>query len=198
MRKLSFLVALMAVAALIGLRVRQTHALNDTASPIKFNSDGTLVRPEGYRRWVYVSSGFGMSYNPDPSGSGAPMFTNVFVNPASYDYYLSNGKWPDKTMFVLEMYGSTSHGSINKNGSYQNMFHGLDVEVKDEARFADKWAYFGFDGDDQSSRASTPSKNACWKCHDQNAAVEHTFVQFYPELLKVAKSKGTIKPGVLN
>jgi hypothetical protein len=197
-RKVSLFLGLMAAIGVIGLLVSHTHAAIDTTSVAKFNSDGTLARPEGYRRWIYLSSGFGMSYKPDPGDSGAPMFTNVFVNPASYDYFLANGKWPDKTMFVLEMYGSASHGSINKSGSYQEMFHGLDVEVKDEARFADKWAYFGFDGDEKSSRAMAPSKNECWKCHEQHAAVEHSFVQFYPELLKIAKSKGTIKPGVLN
>ena len=73
---------------------------------------------------------------------------------------------------------------------------GLDVEIKDESRFPDKWAYFGFSNSAKTASATTPSKNACWKCHDQNAAVEHSFVQFYPELLKVAREKGTIKPGL--
>jgi hypothetical protein len=99
-------------------------------------------------------------------------------------------------MFVLEIYSSTSNGSINKHGSFQSAFQGLDVEVKDESRFADKWAYFGFEGDEKTANAATPSKNACWNCHEQNAAVEHSFVQFYPELLKIARAKGTIKPGV--
>src|SRR5258708_6675998 len=84
----------------------------------------------------------------------------------------------------------------NKHGSYQTDFEGLDVEVKDEARFADKWAYFNFDGTGNTASAMTPSMNDCWKCHDQNAAVEHSFVQFYPELLEIARAKGTIKPGV--
>jgi hypothetical protein len=73
---------------------------------------------------------------------------------------------------------------------------GLDVEVKDEKRFADKWAYFGFNSGEKIASASTPGQNGCWQCHEQNAAVEHSFVQFYPELLKVAKEKGTIKPTV--
>jgi hypothetical protein len=47
-------------------------------------------------------------------------------------------------MFVLEIYGSSSTGSINQHGSFQKSFQGLNVEVKDEARFPDKWAYFGF------------------------------------------------------
>src|SRR5712692_10099249 len=164
------------------------------ASP-QFTADGKLVRPEGYRRWVYVSSGYGMSYSQKADDS-MQMFTNVFVNPSSYDYYLAHGTWPDKTVFVLELYGSTSQGSINKHGSYQKEFMGLDVEVKDEKRFPEKWAYFGFDGGEKAASASTPGKNDCWKCHDANAAVEHSFVQFYPELLKVAREKGTIKPTV--
>ena len=73
---------------------------------------------------------------------------------------------------------------------------GLDVEVKDEGRFADKWAYFNFNGAEKAASALTPSRNDCWKCHEQNAAVEHSFVQFYPELLRIARAKGTIKPGV--
>ena len=135
-----------------------------------------------------------MSYSQQPNGM--QMFTNVFVNPASYDYFVANGKWPDKTVFVLEEYGSTSQGSINKHGNYQTDFMGLDVEVKDEARFPDKWAYFAFQGEAKSAAAIPPSKNDCWKCHDQNAAVEHSFVQFYPELLKIARAKNTIKPTV--
>jgi len=179
------------------IHARPTRAAVPAApSTAQFTPDGKLVRPEGYRRWVYVSSGFGMSYNPDAGGNGAPAFTNVFVAPASYDYFLANGTWPDKTMFVLEIYGSTSRGSINQKGSYQESLVGLDVEVKDVSRFPDKWAYFDFNDSAKTANATTPSKNACWKCHDQNAAVEHSFVQFYPELLKVAREKGTIKPTV--
>ena len=160
------------------------------APSAQFTQDGKLVRPENYRRWVYLSSGFGMSYS---QGAGAPDFTNVFVAPAAYDYFVANGTWPDKTVFVLEIYGSTSRGSINKHGNFQSDFHGLDVEVKDQSRFPDKWAYFNFDGASKTASAMTPGKNDCWRCHDQNAAVEHSFVQFYPELLAIARAKGTIK-----
>jgi len=160
----------------------------------QFTSTGKLVRPVGYRKWVFVSSGYGMSYSQSPNG--VQMFTNVFVTPAAYDSFVANGKWPDKTIFVLEEYASTSRGSINKHGSYQTEFAGLDVEVKDESRFADKWAYFNFDSAAKEAGAIAPGKNDCWKCHEQNAAVEHSFIQFYPELLKIARTKNAIKPGV--
>jgi hypothetical protein len=36
-----------------------------------------------------------------------------------------------------------------------------------------------------------PKGNPCWSCHEEHAAVEHTFVQFYPTLKPVAKKFGT-------
>ncbi len=163
----------------------------EMAGAPQYSADGKLVRPTGYRKWAYLSSGYGMSYSQ--TASDHLMFTNVFVTPSSYDYFMEHGTWPDKTMFVLEIFGSASKGSINKHGNYQSDFMGLDVEVKDEKKFADKWAYFNFNGDEVSVASIAPSKNDCWNCHDQNAAVEHSFVQFYPELLKTAKTKQTIK-----
>ena len=197
MKKLFGSCACAALLALLGIFLTDEHRTvkaADAAGAPQFSADGKLVRPVGYRKWAYLSSGYGMSYSQ--GASDHLMFTNVFVTPSSYDYFVQHGTWPDKTMFVLEIYGSASKGSINQHGNYQSEFMGLDVEVKDEKRFPDKWAYFGFDGTEGSSEASKPSKNDCWNCHDKNAAVEHSFVQFYPELLKIARDKGTIKPTV--
>jgi hypothetical protein len=195
MRRILALVVTGMVMAALAIRMSRSQASEGGTPAPQFTADGKLVRPEGYRRWVYVSSGLGMSYSQQASDS-MQMFTNVFVNPSSYDYFLAHGTWPDKTIFVLELYGSASQGSINKHGNYQKDFMGLDVEVLNKKRFADKWAYYGFDANETAASANTPGQNVCWQCHDQNAAVEHSFVQFYPELLKVAKAKGTIKPTV--
>src|SRR5215468_6679282 len=92
---------LLATAAVIWAPHR-TAAETGPANTAQFDQDGKLVRPEGYRRWVYLSSGFGMSYSAGANGN--PQFTNVFVNPAAYDYFLAKGKWPDKAIFVLEEY----------------------------------------------------------------------------------------------
>jgi len=194
---LALLFAGLSVLAIEGKpRIAAARSPHLAAAP-DFTSDGKLVRPPDYSKWVFLSSGYGMSYSQSASDNPDHlMFTNVFVPPADYDYFLAHGAWPDKTMFVLEEYGSQSKGSINQHGHFQTELMGLDVEVKDASRFPDKWAYFGFDATQQSSAAVSPGKNECWKCHDQNAAVEHTFVQFYPAILSVAKEKNTIKAGV--
>src|SRR5207302_11134000 len=87
--------AVLANALLAGgllLRASRSQPPENANAAPQYTSDGKLVRPQGYRRWVYVSSGFGMSYNPDVGGNGQPAFTNVFVTPSSYDYFLANGK----------------------------------------------------------------------------------------------------------
>ena len=115
-------------------------------SSLEYTSDGQLRRPANYREWVYLSSGFDMSYNP-ATEMGHHMFDNVFVNPEAWRAFLNSGTWPDKTVLVLEARGAENRGSINQKGNFQGAaVMGLEVHVKDEARFASKWAFFGFSG----------------------------------------------------
>jgi hypothetical protein len=139
-----------------------------------------------------------MDYNPDPQAASHTMFDNVFVSPESYKYFLANGTWPDKTLFVLESRVGSSKGSINKAGHYQSTEEmGHVVHVKDTARFADThgWAFFGGFGDKLAPGDKFNKDAACYSCHEQHGAVDTTFVQFYPTLLPVAQAKGTLIEG---
>ena len=155
----------------------------------EYTSDAQLKLPEHYREWVYLTSGFDMSYNPAMQMGDHHMFDNVFVNPEAYKAFLDTGTWPDKTMLVLEVRGAAGKGSINQKGNYQESVMGLEVHVKDEARFPGKWAFFGFDN--EKTAKMIPASADCYSCHAAHAAVDTTFVQFYPTLLPIAKSKGT-------
>jgi Cytochrome P460 len=169
--------------------LRQTSI--PTAAPV-YTSEGQLRLPEDYRDWIYLTSGFDMSYNPAMS-MDHHMFDNVFVHPEAYRSFLQTGTWPDKTMLVLEVRGAQSKGSINKAGNYQGTtVMGLEVHVKDEARFPGKWAFFGFG--DSKTATMIPQTADCYSCHANHAAVDTTFVQFYPTLLPIAKAKGTLSP----
>ena len=93
-------------------------------------------------------------------------------------------------MFVIDVRNAEGEGSINKTGHFQTDLTGLEVEVKDSTRNPDKWAYYGFQTNAKTAEAM-PKGNECWSCHEQHAAVEHTFVQFYPTLKPVAKKFST-------
>jgi hypothetical protein len=150
-----------------------------------------LLRPENYREWIFLSSGLGMTYNSEPDGR-EPSFDNVFVSPEAYRAFLKTGAWPEKTMFILEVRGSATNGSINKGGHYQSDDFRLSAEVKDSSRFKDKWEYFALPASGEPAPA-LPRTAGCYACHSQHGAVENTFVQFYPTLLPVATAKGTLK-----
>ncbi|HKW17805.1 MAG TPA: cytochrome P460 family protein [Terriglobales bacterium] len=167
----------------------------EPSSVPQYTSDDQLKFPENYREWVYLTTGFDMSYNP-ATQAGHHMFDNVFVNPASYKSFLETGTWPDRTMLVLEVRGAEGKGSINQSGNYQSTERmGVEVHVKDTKRFQGGWAFFGFD--DAKVAKMVPREAACYSCHAQHAAVDTTFVQFYPTLLPIARSKGTLSSSYL-
>jgi len=177
---------------LISLAAFNQSATAPATDP-RYTSDGKMKLPENYREWVYLSTGFDMSYSPAAQGTGMDhhMFDNVFVNPAAYKSFQETGTWPDKTVLVLEVRGAQSKGSINQNGNFQSGdVMAREVHVKDEAKFPGKWAFFGFGS--STTGNMIPTSSDCYSCHSQHAAVDTTFVQFYPTLLPIATAKGTL------
>jgi hypothetical protein len=162
----------------------------------EYTSDGQLKFPEHYREWVYLTSGFDMSYTANAQMSDHHMFDNVFADPKSYEAFVKTGTWPDKTMIVLEHRGAEGKGSINQKGNFQSNLMDVEVHIKDEARFPGKWAFFGFD--DGKTSKMIPTSASCYSCHSSHGAVDTTFVQFYPTLLPIAHSKGTLAPSFLH
>jgi hypothetical protein len=167
----------------------------DSGSKLEFTANAELKFPTHYREWVYLTTGFDMSYNPSAMQMGHHMFDNVFVNPEAYKAFVETGTWPDKTILVIEGRRAEGKGSINQKGNFQGEMMGFEVHVKDEARFPGKWAFFAF-GDEKTAKM-IPTTADCYSCHSSHAAVDTTFVQFYPTLLPIAKTKNTLSPAYL-
>ncbi len=129
------------------------------------------------------------------TGRRRSAFDNVFVDRASHASFLKTGHWPEGAMFVLEIRGQRTHGSINKNGAFQGGEPmAIEVHLKDQ-HYEGGWAFFSFDG--AKPAAKIPTSASCYSCHQQNAAVDTTFVQFYPTLLPLAEKAGTLSPNYL-
>ncbi len=160
-----------------------------------YTASGELKMPERYREWIFLTSGVDMSYSPNAAMAGHSMFDNVFVNPSAYKAFLETGKWPDKTTLVLEVRGSEGASSINKNGHTQSReVMGMEVHVKD-AKLEGGWGFYECDGPGSAKIVKRPA--ACYECHESHAAVDTTFVQFYPTLSGLAKTKGTLSAAYL-
>jgi hypothetical protein len=158
--------------------------------PSHFTPGGALIEPAGYREWIFLSSGFDMSYTAAAPMAGDAMFDNVFVDPASWAGFRKTGHWPDGTMLVLESRGAASRGSINQHGQYQTSdLMGLEVHIRDERRFAGGWGFFAFDG--AAPASLIPCSARCYACHQAHGAVDTTFTQFYPTAKPIAVQAGT-------
>src|SRR5438270_200108 len=85
------------LAVVVLISICGVAAAPDSLSDMpRYASDNSLLRPDGYREWIYLSSGLGMNYSANPGDH--EMFTNVFVPRWAYKEFLESGKWPDKTM----------------------------------------------------------------------------------------------------
>ncbi len=195
MRQRRFGLAVVGLAALLG---GAASALATEPVPARYTDDGQLLLPDDYREWVFLGSGLGMTYGPLGAARGFPeLFDNVFVLPEAHRAFLETGRWPDGTVFLLEVRYAASHGAINQGGHFQTDLAGLEAHVIDGRRFEERSRFFNFPvqgGRPGSSARPVGPDPGCLACHTKSGAVGTTFVQFYPTLLGVAEKKGTLRP----
>jgi len=191
LKALALGVCLAAASASLLLLARTPHVTHAATAAPAYAANGDMLPLTNYREWVYLTTGIDMSYSPKAMAMDHSVFDNVFVNPEAYRSFVATGTWPDKTVLVLEVREARDKGSINHAGHFQSEgVMGFEVHVKDQARFPGKWAFFDFDSPDKNGTL-IPEKASCYSCHQQHAAVDTTFVQFYPTLLPIARAKHT-------
>lgn len=152
-----------------------------------FEGQDTLLRPENYREWVFVGSSTGLNYMPNPAPASANAdedIKHVYINPSSYRGFIKTGKFPEGTVMILEIAEAARKNEAGLQGSFASKFIALEASVKDSKRFPGGWAYFGFTERDGTLKAKAKPfpDSACLSCHQQKAATDRVFTQFYPVL----------------
>jgi len=152
-----------------------------------FEREDTLQRPERYREWVFVGSSLGLSYAEDPasrSGERPDLFHNVYIDPGAYQAFSLNGEFPEGTVMILELASAAVKQEPGLQGSYEDQFVALEASVKDSDRFPGGWGYYSFseEGGTLSASAEPFPEERCWACHNEHAATDLVFTQFYPVL----------------
>lgn len=183
------------VAALLALAVTGASSLARTGhagpGPLAYTADGRAIPPRNYREWVFLTSGMDMNYEDIVPGNDPHVFDNVFVDPAAYAVFRRTGHWPEGTVLVKESRQGLTKGSINKAGQFQSeAVAAVELHVKDTRRFGG-WAFF--DVVDGKPAKMLPKTEDCHACHGDHGAVDSTFVQFYPTLAGIARTKGTFR-----
>ena len=154
-----------------------------------FNQTGELVRPTGYRKWIYV----GTPLTPHDMNDGKaafPEFHSVYINPKAYDHYEKTGEFPDGTVLIKELVSVGTKQATSGSGYFMGEFTGLEVLMKDKRRFQDEpgnWGFFSFGHEYplHSTAKIQPTSN-CNDCHGGAADDDYVFTQYYP-VLRAAK-----------
>src|SRR5579871_3602205 len=147
------------------------------SSATAFTTEGRLPFPDGYREWIYLTSGLDMTYLERQEMGGHSMFDNVFVAPGAYREFMRSGSWPEGTEIVKEARVAAEKGSINRGGKFQSGEPtDVEVHIKDSRRFAGGWAFFAF-GTSRAPAAQIPVAADCYSCHRDHGLVDTTFVQ---------------------
>ena len=172
------------VAAAQPPKAGDAPSLDGMATPT-YTADGDLILPKAYRTWIFVGASLGLSYSEGAAEREGPgTFTNVYIQPEAYRYFMETGEFPEGTMLPMDIYRPGSRESINQAGYFEKDFLGMEVAVKDSERYEEGWAYLSFrdrSGGLRESASAFP-KDRCYDCHAEHAATDNVFTQFYPVL----------------
>ncbi len=94
------LLALLAAAAVF--LISEAVAGEGKKYEATFNADGELIRPTGWREWVFVGS----PLTPNSLNGGAapfPEFHSVYIDPESWAHWKETGTFREGTMFAKEL-----------------------------------------------------------------------------------------------
>lgn len=203
-RRIGFALTGLTVLAVIVVAVAQMDTSHSaSAAPektntsrsalVRFSSNGDLIQPTGYRKWPHV----GTPLTPHDMNDGKavfPEFHNVYIDPVAFDVYEKTGKFPNGTVLVKELVSVGSKQASSGKGYFMGEFIGLEISMKDKARFKDEagnWAFFSFGHEYPLAATAKPQPAAnCSACHGTLADEDFVFTQYYPVL---RASKGSAK-----
>src|ERR1700752_3181070 len=171
-----------AAALCFTLAASGLFAQSQSSDEPRYAPGGDLLLPNGFDTWVFVGSNLGLSYMPDAAAASPPrppmqQFHNVSITRAAYDYFSANGRFPDRTVLVMQVFEAVDKEPRNvlASGVFNGRRVGLEVAVKNTSRPDGKttpWAYYNFtDPSDPTkvlaSATAFPDEN-CANCHQRH------------------------------
>jgi hypothetical protein len=197
MSVLKLVAAAAVVALVVATAARSRRTGTEPSSSLLAPGDTTprytgdsLIRPDGFERWVLAGASMGLGYaqpsGADAAGATGGMFHNVYIEPTAYAHYVRTGRFREGTMMAMTLYEPGQKVHPSKQGFFEGKFLAVEFSLKDSRRYPGSWAYFNFGKGAKGSRAVANPRQGCQSCHAQNAADDNVFVQFYPTLRAVS------------
>lgn len=187
------------VGAVAALLIGEVVAEDSKKYEPTFTADGKMIRPAGWREWIFVGS----PLTPNSLNDGAapfPEFHSVYIDPESWEHWKKTGKFREGTMFAKELTLVGETAATSGKGFFNGDLQGFEIAYKDSNRYSKEsagWAYFSFGhrAEPYANRSAPMPTAACAACHAASAADDMVFTQYYP-ILRAAKAMGEKGAGV--
>ncbi|MEZ5935428.1 MAG: cytochrome P460 family protein [Alphaproteobacteria bacterium] len=184
----------MTTVFLLAVQTQLASAEMAEPGPARITESNQTSIPGGFREWVFL----GAPLTPNGLNDGAagfPEFHHVYIEPGAYAKYKETGDFPEGTTIVKELvllkegdYDDGSRDEASGRGFFADRVAGIDMMVKDSARFAETngWGFFNFGHHEPpyAESAVAASNDECAFCHTANATHDMVFTTFYPILEK--------------
>jgi hypothetical protein len=145
---------------------------------------GNIRKPADVRDLYQLLGTYTVELNP----KGEQMHV-TYASPGTAQYYRKNGKFPDGTVLVKEVFG-TDHATMTTGDAHwasdTNVWF---VMIKDEKNrypnnplWGDGWGWALFKSDAPDKQVATDYKKDCLSCHIPAQSTGWVYVQGYPVL----------------
>jgi len=173
------------IVAVTNAQVTTTPSSNTPEAAV-VDGNGNLHVPDAYRTTYQFLGSWAVAVD---QGLGSKELHVVYASPGSVAAYRKDGRFPDGTVLVKEVFQATTRAMTTGTVSHAETLKGWFVMVKenngrypDNKLWGDGWGWSWFDAANPSKTTSTDYKTACLSCHVPARASDWIYVDGYPQL----------------
>jgi hypothetical protein len=189
--KTSMTVAIAVAAALVGSAVtlmlaNGSNSRNGATRASVVDATGNLRVPENYRTLYQPLGSWAIAAD---SGRSSKEMHDVYASPGAIDAYREAGHFPDGTVLIKEVFGTSTTAMTTGTVSHPARLKGWFVMVRDSRNtrqvnslWGDGWGWSWFDANKPSKTTSTNYKTDCQGCHLPARTSDWIYTSGYPIL----------------
>ena len=176
--------AIIAIAALSSMQATAISGASQTEAAV--DAGGNLHVPRDYQTTYQPLGSWAVAAD---EGRGAKELHVVLASPGSIEAYRKDGRFPDGTVLVKEVFEAATKEMTTGTVSHAEKLKGWFVMVKDSAGrypgnalWGDGWGWSWFDAANPTKTTSTDYRLNCKSCHVPAQATDWIYVDGYPAL----------------
>jgi hypothetical protein len=176
--------AIIAIAALGSIQATAISSASQTEAAV--DAEGNLHVPRDYQTTYQPLGSWAVAAD---EGRGSKELHVVLASPGSIEAYRKDGRFPDGTVLVKEVFEAATKEMTTGTVSHAEKLKGWFVLVKDSngrypgnALWGDGWGWSWFDAANPTKTTSTDYRLNCKSCHVPAQATDWIYVDGYPAL----------------